>query len=78
MKKLRKQICVQNKYIKTLCSGFISGVIVDSSTHILHVAKSNLQQNKKLHVSKMFKKGLKTKIILSGIESSLFNCLWKI
>ena len=73
-----KQICIQNKYINNLCSGFISGVIVDSSTHILHVAKSNLQQNKKLHISKMFQKGLKTKIILSGIESSLFNILWKL
>tara|TARA_B100001094_G_scaffold332758_1_gene406319 strand:- start:2317 stop:3012 length:696 start_codon:yes stop_codon:yes gene_type:complete len=76
--KINSQKIIKNKNVKNLSTGFFSGVVVDLSTHVLHVAKTNLQQNKKLQIGQMFKKGLKFKMLLSGIESSIFNFLWKL
>lgn len=65
-----------NNASKNILIGFYSGVSVDCTTHIFHVAKANIQQNKKLLLKNSFKKGFVSKLLLGGIESSIFNFVW--
>ena len=39
----KRMNCVKNETVKHCSIGFMSGVAVDLSTHVFHVAKSNLQ-----------------------------------
>ena len=70
-------INIESNIIKNFCVGFISGIIVDIAMNPLRVIKTNLQNN--ISFKNIFNKqniiyrGLKTKLILSALQSSYFN-----
>lgn len=82
--KSNKDIIIHN-----FCVGFISGLIVDVLMNPLRVIKTNLQNDYKNTIKNLLKletyiifnkknlliRGLKSRLILSGLQSSYFNLL---
>jgi hypothetical protein len=70
-------INIESNIIKNFCVGFITGIIVDITMNPLRVIKTNLQNN--ISFKNIFNnqniiyRGLKTKLILSALQSSYFN-----
>jgi hypothetical protein len=68
--------CENSKQQKCI-NGFLSGITVDICIHPLRVIKTNLQNQSKLikvfHTGGFAYRGFGTKMILSGIQSAIFN-----
>lgn len=67
-----------SKIKKDFCVGFLSGTIVDILMNPLRVLKTNLQNDYRKTIRNIFKlenynRGIKSRIILSGLQSSYFN-----
>ena len=77
----------EKKIKKDFCVGFLSGIIVDILMNPLRVIKTNLQNDYKKTIKNIYKfedynifnpksivnRGLKSKLILSALQSSYFN-----
>lgn len=71
-----KKISIENNIQKNACVGFLSGIIVDILVNPLRVIKTNLQNNillNKLNTNIIFFRGIKSKLILSALQTSYFN-----
>jgi hypothetical protein len=75
---LEKRVKTKNKNVNASIVGGLSGAATEITTNPLKVIKTHLQEGRRIKTFKTYTNGLLPKIFLNGIQSSVFNLLWKL